>query len=143
MTGAEFRSWRTRTGRSQIAAAEVLGWSRRSLQLAEGKPQDDVPRIVTLACAALDAEAATETGPALTMLKAAALHADLAGRRDQCVVQLTISPMGLTCSATSTNQRSSRMIAFAQLATGKIAAVEAAIDRVVAHITAQVESAGR
>lgn len=135
MTGAEFWLWRMRSGRAQNAAAEALGWGLRQLRSAERKPDAEIPRTVALACAALDAEAAGAAGPALTMLKAASLHASLAGRRQGCTVQMTISVAGLTVLAVTPQRSHAVSLAFADLAPGRVTAIEQAIDEAVAVVT--------
>lgn len=135
MTGAEFWLWRMRSGRAQNAAAEALGWGLRQLRSAEGRPDADVPRTVALACTALDAEAAGAAGSALTMLKAASLHASLVGRRRDCTVQMTISVAGLTVTAVTPQRSHVVAIGFPELAPARVAVIEAAIDAAVAAVT--------
>lgn len=135
MTGAEFWLWRMRSGRSQNAAAEALGWGLRALRSAERKPDAEVPRTVALACAALDADEAGAAGSALTMFKAASLHASLVGRRRGCTVQMTISVAGLTVTAVTPQRSHSVAIGFPDLAPARVAILEAAIDEAVAIVT--------
>ena len=53
MTGADLRAWRKRLGLSQAAAAVTLGVSRRTYIRHEMRA-GDVPRLVTLACRAVE-----------------------------------------------------------------------------------------
>lgn len=135
MTGAGFWLWRMRSGRAQNAAADALGWGLRQLQAAERRPDREVPRTVALACAALDAEAAGAAGSALTMFKAASLHASLAGRRRDCTVQMTISVAGLTVTAVTPQRSHAVAIGFADLAPARVTVIEQAIDEAVAIVT--------
>ena len=135
MTGAEFWLWRMRSGRAQNAAAEALGWGLRALRSAEQKPDAEIPRTVALACAALDAEAAGAAGSALTMFKAASLHASLVGRRRGCTVQMTISVAGLTITAVTSQRSHAVAVGFSDLAPARVTVLEAAIDEAVATAT--------
>lgn len=137
MTGAGFWLWRMRSGRTQNAAAEALGWSLRQLRAAERRPDAEVPRTVALACAALDAEEAGAAGAALTMFKAASLHASLVGRRRGCTVQMTISVAGLTVTAVTPQRSHAVAIGFPDLAPARVAVLEAAIDEAVAIATSR------
>lgn len=137
MTGAEFWLWRMRSGRPQEAAAEALGWGLRQLRSAERRPDAKVPLTVALACAALDAEAAGAAGAALTMFKAASLHATLVGRRQGCTVQMTISVAGLTVTAVTPQRSHAIAIGFSDLAPARVAIVEQAIDEAVAIVTSR------
>ena len=53
MTSADLRAWRKRLGLSQAAAAVTLGVSRRTYIRHEMRA-GDVPRLVTLACRAVE-----------------------------------------------------------------------------------------
>ncbi len=135
MTGAEFWLWRMGSGRTQNGAAEALGWGLRRLRSAERRPDEHIPLTVALACSALDAEAAGAAGAALTMFKAASLHASLAGRRRGCTVQMTISVAGLTVTAVTPQRSHAVAIGFPDLATARVAILEAAIDEAVATVS--------
>lgn len=135
MTGAGFWLWRMRSGRTQNAAAEALGWGLSQLRRAERRPDDEVPRTVELACAALDAEAAGAAGSALTMFKAASLHASLVGHRRGCTVQMTISVAGLTVTAVTPQRSHAVAVGFPELAPARVAVLEAAIEEAAAVAT--------
>ena len=59
MTGADLRAWRKRLGLSQAAAAVTLGVSRRTYIRHEMRA-GDVPRLVTLACRAVEYDEALQ-----------------------------------------------------------------------------------